>query len=519
MLDKKGLELSRNKVSANNFALGSDWLRKNDKGIWELRLSGTPFEIGAHYSVLAEELIQQQEAIFVKEFSKAVPGRVKQFFLKHLVGWFNRKLDRNIPSEYLEEMYGLSHAYSKEFNFIAPPYMRVLNYHAAHDIGHALTDYQLVACTSFAARGTKTSDGKLISGRNFDFYSGDEFAETKVMSFIHPENGYRFASLSWPGFIGVVSGMNEKGLTVTMNAAKSTLPTSSKTPISVLGREILQYASTTKEAIEIAAKRRVFVSEAIMVNSASENKTVLIEKAPKAAGVFAPDTEYTVCANHYQSERFANDELNLENIERSDSIYRHRKMQQLLDSKNNIDHITVAEILRDRDGENGEVLGLGNPRAINQLIAHHSVIFKPSELKMWISTAPWQIGEYICYDLNEIFALETVPDKDIHNAALTIPADPFLNTQEYKDFLYFREVKKQINEFLGKRLELELSKEEIDSFVASNPNYYETYMMIGMYLLKKKDRQAREYFEEALTKPVMSIEEEEKIKALIDKCK
>ena len=181
--NKSAVESKRQSNGVDSFTIGQDWFRKNSFGIWEVKLSGTPFERGAKYGVLAKEHIQHQEEIFVEEFSKAIPGKVKQFILKHLVGWFYRKLDRNIPNEYLEEMYGLSHAYSKDYNFIAPKYMRVLNYHAAHDIGHALTDYQLVACTSFSARGNKTTDGNIVSGRNFDFYSGDEFAKTKVMVF------------------------------------------------------------------------------------------------------------------------------------------------------------------------------------------------------------------------------------------------------------------------------------------------------------------------------------------------
>src|SRR5690606_14293044 len=97
---------------------------------------------------------------------------------------------------------------------------------------------------------------------------------------------HQFAMYSWAGLTGVVSGMNETGLCVTINAAKSDLPNKTKTPISVLTREILQYAETIEQAIAIAEKREVFVSETIMVTSATDNKTVLIEKSPEAVAVY-----------------------------------------------------------------------------------------------------------------------------------------------------------------------------------------------------------------------------------------
>ena len=145
-----------------------------------------------------------------------------------------------------------------------------------------------------------TLDGKLLLGRNFDFYAGDDFAKNKLISFIKPDNGIPFMMVGWPGMLGTVSGMNYNGLTVTINAGKSDIPLVAKTPISLLAREILQYASTLEEAVTIAKKREVFVSEAIMVGSAIDNKAILIEVAPKNFGVYeVVNSDRLICANHF----------------------------------------------------------------------------------------------------------------------------------------------------------------------------------------------------------------------------
>jgi hypothetical protein len=63
----------------------------------------------------------------------------------------------------------------------------------------------------------------------------------------------------------------------------------------------------------------------------------------------------------------------------------------------------MASILRNTSGLKDEKIGYGNEKALNQLLAHHAVIFSPQKKLVWVSSNPYQLGEFVCYDLNEIF--------------------------------------------------------------------------------------------------------------------
>jgi len=228
-------------------------------------IEGDPFERGVAFGKLAQELLLYQEEAFVEQIRLLVPSERYLKFLKYFLAWFNRNLDKSIPDEYKLEIYGTSFSCSPEFDFIGSGYQRQLNYHAAHDIGHALQGLNMVGCTSFAVWGEKSADSTLLVGRNFDFYAGRKFSENKIVCFVNPSEGTRFMMITWAGMRGGASGMNEKGLTVTINAASSSVPRQAATPVSIVAREILQYASSIEEAYEIAWQRKMFVSESLLI--------------------------------------------------------------------------------------------------------------------------------------------------------------------------------------------------------------------------------------------------------------
>lgn len=508
------------KKSDSVFVSGKNSLLKNKQGLWELYAEGDPLEIGLNTGALTDSLLQKQQKIFFSKIKDLIPSSFEQKMLRHFLKWYNRKLYLNVPEEYQTEIFGLSEYTSHEFDNIAPKYQRGLYLHAAHDIGHALQDLALVGCSSFAAWNEKSEDGNLILGRNFDFYVNDAFAENKIVAFINPKEGYKFMMVTWPGMIGAVSGMNQQGLTVTINASKSKIPLIAKTPISILTREILQHAATIDEAISIAKKRKVFVSESIMVGSANDNKAILIEVSPKKMDVYdVPNSDQLICSNHFQGEAFANDKRNQEQITNSHSEYRLERMQELLKENPKINPEIASEILRNKKGLNDISLGYGSEKALNQLMAHHGIIFKPKEKLVWVSANPYQLGEFVCYDLNSVFnERKTDSLVSFQKQNLNIAQDPFLKTAAFQDYKKFRIEDHKIDSILDKKENI--SPEFIQNYQSLNPDYWVVYYKAGLYFYQIKEFQkAQLNFEKALTKEITTAPEKEKIEKYLKKIK
>ncbi len=168
--DKKIMTVQRTDRGGGLYTMGNNWFRKSKSGLYELYIEGNAFDRGVVNGKLSKELVVAQEDYFNAQISKMIPSRSYLHFLKYVIGWFNRNLDKNVSEEYKEEIYGVSLSASDQYDYIGSNYQRILNYHAAHDIGHALQNMALVGCTSFATWDAASEDSSMIIGRNFDFY-------------------------------------------------------------------------------------------------------------------------------------------------------------------------------------------------------------------------------------------------------------------------------------------------------------------------------------------------------------
>lgn len=505
-------------INDSTFTSAKNSLAKNKNEQWELYVEGDPLQIGLHTGNLTKELYKKQELALFSKVKQMVPSKGWQNILRKLLAWYNRKIYLHVPEEYKTEIYGLSQYADNKYDFFAEPYLRALYLHGAHDIGHALQDLALVGCSSFAAWGDKTEDGNLIIGRNFDFYAGDDFAEEKIIAFINPTQGHKFMSVTWGGMMGVVSGMNEHGLTVTINAGKSKVPLVAKTPISIVTREILQYAATIDEAITIAKKREVFVSESIFVGSANDNKAVTIEVSPKNFGVYkVENTNRLICTNHFQSSAYKADRHNKKHIEESHSKYRYERLEELIDTKEKLNPERAVAILRNKDGVAGETIGYGNEKALNQLLAHHGIVFQPSKRLVWVSSNPYQLGEFTAYDLNKVFN-DTKKGTSFSSPSLNIEKDPFQYTEAYTDYEENRVLKRKVQAAISDKKHLEPSV--LTKLRQTNPFLWETHYLTGLYSYNKGYyRAALNAFKAAKKLEITTVPDEKEVDLYIKKLK
>ncbi|WP_294247243.1 C45 family peptidase [uncultured Chryseobacterium sp.] len=509
-------EVSR--INDSTFHFNQNRLTKNKQQLWELYIKGNPLQLGYNNGALTQHLMHKQEKIFFSKVQGFVPSKFKQNLLRGFLKWYNRKMYLNIREDDQAELYGLSRYSSDQYNFIAPEFLRIMYLHGAHDIGHAMQDLMMVGCTSLAVWDENTEDGDLLIGRNFDFYVGDDFAENKLVEMVEPETGIPYLSVSWPGMIGVVSGMNQEGLTVTINAGKSRIPLTAKTPVSLVTREILQYAKNIDEAVAIAKKKKVFVSESILVGSANDRKAIVIEISPDNFGVYeVKNSSRILCTNHFQSEAYKSDKRNRKQMVEGHSRYRYEKLQELLQEKKKLDPEKMAALLRDRSGLKGEKIGYGNEKAINQLLAHHAVIFSPEKRLVWVSSDPYQLGEFVCYDLNEIFSGKKNGNHQFSKPEMNIGRDPFADSLDFKNYESYRKLNADIEKASANGREI-LSDDLIRHYQRMNPDFWLVYQQAGKYYLKKKEyRKAKAEFERALTKEITTVPDRKNTEKLLKK--
>jgi predicted choloylglycine hydrolase len=108
-------------------------------------------------------------------------------------------------------------------------------------------------CSSLIVPAELSATGGPLLGRNFDYASFGLLHKSDLVKVVRPEGKFGFAAVSFPGCIGVISGMNEHGLALALHEVRKAAdesPTFSNegVPTLLALRQVLEECRTVDEA-------------------------------------------------------------------------------------------------------------------------------------------------------------------------------------------------------------------------------------------------------------------------------
>ena len=404
--------------------------------LWRLDLVGSPAEIGDAHGRLSARLLQELDTQVQDLLDRRFAGWGETWTAAMLLRWDYRGSDRWLDDEHRTELAALSSAVSDLRTERTSSYHRLFLYQCFHSLAQRLDDVVLEG-SMFAAAPKRTQSGdpgSLIVGRTISFDFGPDFEADRLVKIYRPDGRYPFVSVGWPGLVGVVTGVNARGIVVALNAARTDDPLEDGAPLPLVLRRVLEQADTLDRAVEILRDAEIRTSGIVLVGDGVARKAVVVELAARHRDdrriVRGEDENVVWATNHMIREGFEGDLQNDWIRRYTSSGYRYERLEELLRKGGSIDHRRAAAILRDRRGIDDTPLGLGNRNALDNLSTTHSVVIDATAMLMWVAEGPSNLGRYQAFDLAQLLGrTERLP------APLDdIPADPLLYSEEYRDY-------------------------------------------------------------------------------------
>ncbi len=390
--------------------------------ILEVRLSGTPEVIGHQHSKLLYGEMVGSESQLYSTFEQLVPIAPLRWLILDVARVIHRGADEQMSKERLAEIASQARAFSPDpFDGYFPTYQRLVYLNSLYDIALGFEHSPMMGCTSFVATGPATVDGHTILARNFDFEAGSTFDEGKVVFFVHEEGKIPFASVAWPGLVGVLSGMNAEGLSIVVHGGRARDTRAEGEPVVHTARALLSEARTVDEALAILERKAPMVSHILLLADAT-GASAAVERAPgeppfarRAEGPVLPLT------NHFEGPCAA-DPKNQKVRENTSTVPRRERLDELLSRPDKIDARRAVDILRDKRGPGDADLPLGHRSSLDALIATHAVVMDSTDRVLWVSEGPHLMGQFVRFDLKRL--LDPAYEPDPREAVVTLPPDP-----------------------------------------------------------------------------------------------
>jgi hypothetical protein len=303
-------------------------------GLIVVELAGSPYARGWQHGTLLRERVRHLRGRLVNDIVFGQGLATGAGFLSILYGILTR-MHPHIPRELREEMRGLADG-------ARVPYRDILLLNCFDDLLHTLiqlnplvtpllhhrfvkpvlgffgaapppvpTPLPGFACSSFVLTGHASATGTPIHGRNLDYMVHDEFIDPDalvprelranvVVFVVRPERGRAFASVAWPGFVGLVTALNSDGLSLACLTSTVSRETPNGTPLLMLYRLAAQYGGSLDEVEWLLRGARRTIGNNLTVASASEGDARLFEFSMQQVRAMPARDGRLFATNHFQ---------------------------------------------------------------------------------------------------------------------------------------------------------------------------------------------------------------------------
>jgi hypothetical protein len=214
---------------------GQGWLESID-GYPVLHVKGSHCEMGRQHGELLRDRVQKnlRHLLEIKGDAALVewgPFRVKP---RQMIETIIKIQEPFVPAKYFEELRGLAEGAG----------VPLADVRAANFIP------ELFHCSGFAVMNSATADGTLYHGRVLDYATDWGLQQHAVIVVAEPEGGIPFVNVTYAGFLGSVTGMNARHVSIGEMGGAG-LGHWEGVPMSWLVRQVLETAGTLDEAIAV----------------------------------------------------------------------------------------------------------------------------------------------------------------------------------------------------------------------------------------------------------------------------
>ncbi len=303
-----------------------------------------------------------------------------------LLGFLSQVFWPYIPAHFREEMRGLASGAQLDL-----PTILVIN--VLDDLAN---DWS--ACSGLAVgEGRTAGRGFYLAGRNLDYpLFTDVLVDLQTLFLVTPETGVALASLAWPGYVGVCTGINRAGVALAQFGSMSRDTTLRGLPAALRYRRALERGPSVAEVAARVLKAPGTIGNNVLM--ADPKEALILELSAHRSFVRRPVRGLITVTNHFQSGAMAS----VKGVFPWRPPWAVLSPYQLTEDYSQARNARLQELAARRvPGPSDLQAILGDPGIANAGTVN-SVVFEPAALTLWVAqkeAPPVSQGEYVKFNL------------------------------------------------------------------------------------------------------------------------